>query len=147
MRLGARRRRSNGVYLRGRLLDANRFVDVYIFLLDDELEVPGEHVTCPISVEAVLPLADHDGTKCVAQDVDEHPALVQDAVDTDDQRERGDRDMPIAVRLLASTTNAPPAIPAVPLLVSIIMPTMASCCCQDRSMPTAWARNSEAIVR
>ena len=54
---------------------------------------------------------------------------------------------PTAVRVLASTMNAPPAIPAVPLLVSIITPTMTSCCCQDRSIPTAWARNSEAMVR
>ncbi|MER6187182.1 hypothetical protein [Streptomyces sp. NPDC001652] len=35
----------------------------------------------------------------------------------------------------------------VPLLVSIMMPTMISCCCQDRSMPMAWARKREPIVR
>ncbi|MBB6000073.1 hypothetical protein HNR25_003824 [Streptomonospora salina] len=31
----------------------------------------------------------------------------------------------------------PPAIPTVPLLVSIMTPTMTSYCCQDRSMPSA----------
>ncbi len=54
---------------------------------------------------------------------------------------------PTAVMVLARTMNAPPAMPAVPLLVSIITPTMTSCCCQVRSMPRAWARNSEAMVR
>lgn len=63
-------------------------------------------------------------------------------------RERAASGMwPTAVTVLARTMNAPPAMPAVPLLVSIMTPTMTSCCCQDRSMPMAWARNIDAIVR
>jgi hypothetical protein len=42
--------------------------------------------------------------------------------------------------------EGPPALPAVPLPVSIVTPTMISCC-RDRSMPMTWARKREALVR
>jgi hypothetical protein len=74
-------------------------------------------------VEVLPPLTDHDRRHRVAQHVDEHPALVEDPG-------RCRRSVPARPAaharsrstLLASTTNAPPATPAVPLLVNIMMP-------------------------
>jgi hypothetical protein len=37
----------------------------------------------PLVVEALLPLADHDGAEGVAENVDEYPSFVEDAVDAD----------------------------------------------------------------
>ncbi|MDH6484716.1 hypothetical protein M2157_000715 [Streptomyces sp. SAI-127] len=63
-------------------------------------------------------------------------------------RERAASGMwPTAVTVPARTMKGPPAIPAVPLLVSIVTPTMISCCCRGQVDALAWARKREAIVR
>ena len=113
-----------------------------------ELLVPGaEHLAGSFVVEVVLPLADDDGGDALPRTLmNTRPSLRIRSMPT--MRASVASGMPpTAVSVLARTMNAPPAMPAVPLLVSIMTPTITSCCCQLRSMPTAWARNSVAMVR
>ena len=53
----------------------------------------------------------------------------------------------VAASVAASVTSPPPVTAAAPLLVSIRMPMIWSCCQKPRCKPKAWARNMIAIER
>ena len=78
--------------------------------------------------------------------LDEHVALVEDPVDADDERKCGDRHGPDGADRGVQDDERSTGDACRPLLVSIMTPTIASCCCHDRSLPVAWARNRNAMV-
>ena len=98
-------------------------------------------------VQLVLPSGHHHRCDAIADEVGERSRFGHEAIDAENQASPATGIDGTTASVAASVMKPAPVTPEAPFEVSIATPRMVNCCRSVRSMLSACATNSEAIVK